>query len=144
MSTTHANKIDILKAATSKKWSRFWKLKLRIGLHRSFIKCDFINGEWQKPVIKPYAPFLLDPSARVFHYGQAIFEGMKAYKDRKWWRLAFFALMKITNDSTIQHSEWQCRGSWNYFVWLNGIITKIDQAWIKKEKIHCTSDHFTY
>jgi branched-chain amino acid aminotransferase len=25
-----------------------------------------------KPVIKPYAPFLLDPSARVFHYGQAI------------------------------------------------------------------------
>jgi branched-chain amino acid aminotransferase len=32
-----------------------------------------------KPVIKPYAPFLLDPW--VFHYGQAIFEGMKAYKD---------------------------------------------------------------
>ena len=45
--------------------------------------CDFENGEWQKPVIKPYAPFLIDPSAKVFHYGQAIFEGMKAFKDEQ-------------------------------------------------------------
>ena len=43
--------------------------------------CDFRDGQWQQPEIKPYAPFLLDPSAKVFHYGQAIFEGMKAYKD---------------------------------------------------------------
>ena len=43
--------------------------------------CDYENGAWQKPVIKPYAPFLIDPSAKVFHYGQAIFEGMKAFKD---------------------------------------------------------------
>ena len=43
--------------------------------------CDYENGVWQKPVIKPYAPFLIDPSAKVFHYGQAIFEGMKAFKD---------------------------------------------------------------
>lgn len=43
--------------------------------------CDFRNGKWETPVIKPYEPFLIDPSAKVFHYGQAIFEGMKAYKD---------------------------------------------------------------
>jgi branched-chain amino acid aminotransferase len=43
--------------------------------------CDFKEGAWQKPIIKPYEPFLIDPSAKVFHYGQAIFEGMKAYKD---------------------------------------------------------------
>ena len=43
--------------------------------------CDFKDGEWQKPIIKPYEPFLIDPSAKVFHYGQAIFEGMKAYRD---------------------------------------------------------------
>ena len=45
--------------------------------------CDYENGAWQKPVIKPYAPFLIDPSAKVFHYGQAIFEGMKAFKDNQ-------------------------------------------------------------
>ena len=43
--------------------------------------CDYKQGVWEKPVIKPYEPFLIDPSAKVFHYGQAIFEGMKAYKD---------------------------------------------------------------
>lgn len=43
--------------------------------------CDYKQGVWEKPIIQPYAPFLIDPSAKVFHYGQAIFEGMKAYKD---------------------------------------------------------------
>ncbi|TXD53275.1 branched-chain amino acid aminotransferase [Polaribacter sp. IC063] len=45
------------------------------------LECDFINGEWQTPVVKPYSPITLDPSAKIFHYGQSIFEGMKAYKD---------------------------------------------------------------
>ncbi|MBX2827989.1 MAG: branched-chain amino acid aminotransferase [Flavobacteriaceae bacterium] len=44
-------------------------------------ECDFVDGEWQKPTIKPYGPLEIYPSAKVFHYGQAVFEGMKAYKD---------------------------------------------------------------
>jgi len=44
-------------------------------------ECDFENGEWQTPVIRPYQALSFDPSAKVFHYGQAVFEGMKAYKD---------------------------------------------------------------
>ena len=32
------------------------------------------------PKIMPYQPIVLDPSAMVFHYGQEMFEGMKAYK----------------------------------------------------------------
>lgn len=43
--------------------------------------CDFSEGEWKNPTIMPYGPMLFDPSARVFHYGQAVFEGMKAFKD---------------------------------------------------------------
>ncbi|MFH2091906.1 MAG: branched-chain amino acid aminotransferase [Pseudomonadota bacterium] len=35
---------------------------------------------WHNPEIKPYANFSIPPSAMVFHYGQAIFEGLKAYK----------------------------------------------------------------
>ncbi|KAA2218207.1 branched-chain amino acid aminotransferase [Maribacter flavus] len=45
--------------------------------------CDYRNGAWQAPKIMPYQSIALDPSAKVFHYGQAIFEGMKAYKDDK-------------------------------------------------------------
>lgn len=43
--------------------------------------CDYENGEWQTPKIMPYQALFFEPSARVFHYGQAVFEGMKAYKD---------------------------------------------------------------
>ncbi|TYB79544.1 branched-chain amino acid aminotransferase [Bizionia myxarmorum] len=43
--------------------------------------CDYIDGAWQQPKIVPYQPMTIEPSARVLHYGQAVFEGMKAYKD---------------------------------------------------------------
>lgn len=45
------------------------------------LSCDYVNGKWQEPKIEPFAPISLDPSAKIFHYGQSIFEGMKAYKD---------------------------------------------------------------
>lgn len=42
---------------------------------------DYIDGQgWINPRIEPYAPICLEPSAMVFHYGQAIFEGLKAYR----------------------------------------------------------------
>jgi branched-chain amino acid aminotransferase len=43
--------------------------------------CDFIDGKWQRPQVVPYGPMEFDPSTKVFHYGQAVFEGMKAFKD---------------------------------------------------------------
>ncbi|MGX1929569.1 branched-chain amino acid aminotransferase [Flagellimonas sp. 2504JD4-2] len=43
--------------------------------------CDYVNGQWQTPKVVPYQPITLEPSAKIFHYGQSIFEGMKAYKD---------------------------------------------------------------
>ncbi len=35
---------------------------------------------WHNPRIEPYAPLEMDPSTMVLHYGQAIFEGLKAYR----------------------------------------------------------------
>ena len=43
--------------------------------------CSFSDGEWDEGTIEPYKSILMDPSARTLHYGQACFEGMKAYKD---------------------------------------------------------------
>jgi branched-chain amino acid aminotransferase len=37
------------------------------------------NG-WHNPRIEPYHSFDMDPSTMVLHYGQAVFEGMKAYR----------------------------------------------------------------
>ncbi len=39
-----------------------------------------IEAGWTKPRITPYEPITLDPAAVIFHYGQTVFEGMKAYR----------------------------------------------------------------
>lgn len=41
---------------------------------------DFEEGAWQRPRIVPYANLSLSPAAAVLHYGQSIFEGLKAYR----------------------------------------------------------------
>ncbi len=42
---------------------------------------DYVKGQgWINPRIVPYAPLQMDPSTMVFHYGQSVFEGLKAYR----------------------------------------------------------------
>lgn len=44
---------------------------------------DYTEGKgWHDPKIIPYGPLELDPATATLHYGQAIFEGMKAYNAR--------------------------------------------------------------
>ena len=45
------------------------------------LEADYENGEWKNAEIKPYQPLLMSPSLAALHYGQAIFEGIKAYRD---------------------------------------------------------------
>jgi branched-chain amino acid aminotransferase len=40
---------------------------------------EYFDGAWQTATIKPYGKLELSPACNVFHYGQAIFEGMKAF-----------------------------------------------------------------
>lgn len=44
------------------------------------LEVDYADGKWGEPVIRPYQPIAFDPSLSALHYGQAIFEGIKAYK----------------------------------------------------------------
>ena len=41
---------------------------------------DYRDGKWNEIRIEPYAPLDLDPANATLHYGQAIFDGLKAYK----------------------------------------------------------------
>jgi branched-chain amino acid aminotransferase len=58
---------------------------LQFGKHFTdhMLMADYENGEWKNVVIKPYAPFEVDPASAMLHYGQTIFEGIKAYKNTK-------------------------------------------------------------
>ncbi len=42
--------------------------------------CWSEKGGWHRPRVQPYGPITLDPAAAVLHYGQEIFEGLKAYR----------------------------------------------------------------
>jgi branched-chain amino acid aminotransferase len=42
--------------------------------------CWSVGGGWHRPRVQPYGPISLDPAAAVLHYGQEIFEGIKAYR----------------------------------------------------------------
>jgi branched-chain amino acid aminotransferase len=57
---------------------------LSFGKHFTdhMLEVDYMDGEWKKVVIRPYQHLSLSPALAAIHYGQAIFEGIKAYKDR--------------------------------------------------------------
>jgi len=94
------------------------------------LTCTFKDGKWQEPIIEPYAPISLDPSAKIFHYGQSIFEGMKAYKDTEGTTLLFRPLenYKRLNRSAERLVIPQIPED----TFMNGLkeLLKLDEAWI--------------
>ena len=50
--------------------------------HMFVMDYDPENG-WHDGKIVPYGPLALDPATVVFHYGQEMFEGLKAYKTKE-------------------------------------------------------------
>lgn len=50
---------------------------------------DYIDGQWVNPEIKPVEPLTVHPGNMAWHYGQSIFEGMKATKDAEGQALLF-------------------------------------------------------
>jgi branched-chain amino acid aminotransferase len=94
------------------------------------LTCTFKEGKWQDPIIEPYAPISLDPSAKIFHYGQSIFEGMKAYKDDKGNTLLFRPLenCKRLNKSAERLVIPQIPEE----TFMSGLkaLLKLDEAWI--------------
>jgi len=47
------------------------------------LEVDYRHGQWGTVEIRPYQPLMIEPSNAGIHYGQSIFEGIKAYRDRE-------------------------------------------------------------
>ncbi|UOK41980.1 MULTISPECIES: branched-chain amino acid aminotransferase [Flavobacterium] len=96
--------------------------------------CDYDNGVWGDPEIKPYEPFTMDPSSRVFHYGQAIFEGMKAYKDENndVWLYRPDQNHERFNKSAVRLAMPEIPEE----IFIDGLkkLIEIEQKWVKKGK----------
>ena len=93
--------------------------------------CKYKDNKWHTPEVIPYQPLSFEPSMSVLHYGQAVFEGMKAYKDDqgKVWLFRPDQNFKRINRSAkrLQIPEFPEE----YF--FEGLISllEIDEEWIK-------------
>jgi branched-chain amino acid aminotransferase len=77
----NAGAIKITKAERSKRADiDFSNLSFGKYFTDHMLVADYNNGVWGDPEIVPYAPICFDPSMATLHYGQSIFEGVKAYR----------------------------------------------------------------
>ena len=93
--------------------------------------CRYKNNEWQTPEIIPYQPLSFEPSISVLHSGQAVFEGMKAYKDdqgKVWLFRPDQNFMRINRSS--ERLQIPVFPKDYFFTGLNNLI-KLDKDWIK-------------
>jgi branched-chain amino acid aminotransferase len=85
---------------------------------------------WHQPRIIPYQPIVLDPAAKVFHYGQTIFEGLKAYRTEDGRIQLFRPDMNIRRLNL--SNERMCIPTIDSHMFLDALqqLIAIDQQWI--------------
>lgn len=92
---------------------------------------DYEEGRgWVDPRIVPYGPLSLEPSAMVFHYGQEMFEGLKAYKADDGRILLFRPDCNIQRANDTNERICIPQLSSDDFLQAIKAIVKIDEAWI--------------
>jgi branched-chain amino acid aminotransferase len=73
-------KIEMNLTSKKKQKPQFDRLEFGRNFTDHMFIMDYTEGKgWHDPRIVPYQPITLDPAAMVFHYGQTVFEGLKAY-----------------------------------------------------------------
>ncbi|MEJ7673255.1 MAG: hypothetical protein WKF59_11195 [Chitinophagaceae bacterium] len=101
------------------------------------LEVDYEDGEWKTVEIKPYQPLLLSPSVAALHYGQAIFEGIKAYKNQQGEAIYFSAHSIISNGLIFLQKEWQCRKFLKKYLWKACVNwLDLDKNWIPAQDDH--------
>ena len=123
--------IDITKTSSSKlEQTNFDDLKFGQTISDHMFIADYENGEWGNFRIEPYAPLQLNPANATLHYGQSVFEGMKAYKNDTGETLLFRAdaNQKRLNESARR----MCIPEVPENIFMDGLfqLLEIDSAWI--------------
>ncbi|WP_242086677.1 branched-chain amino acid aminotransferase [Aestuariivivens sediminis] len=132
---TVINDIEVIKSKTSKiNEVDFDHLKFGTVFSDHMLVCDYNEGRWHAPKVVPYQPITLDPSAKIFHYGQSVFEGMKAYKDVEdsVWLFRPLDNFKRLNISSKRLAMPELPEA--YFMDGLNALLKVDQAWIPKNE----------
>jgi len=83
MTTTAAISFDVQRIGKSRiNEVDFNNLEFGKYISDHMLVADYVNGKWQEPKIMPYGDMPMSPAMLSLHYGQAVFEGMKAFKNK--------------------------------------------------------------
>ena len=95
---------------------------------------DFRNGEWQPAEILPYGLLSLSPAATVLHYGQSIFEGMKAHRNVRGTAVLFRARDNFVRMN--RSAERMVMPQIPESLFLDGLreLIRVDAGWIPKQE----------
>jgi branched-chain amino acid aminotransferase len=124
-------KIEIEKIKNSKiSQTDFKNLEFGATYSDHMLVVDYKDNQWQTPKIIPFQNLSMSPATSVLHYGQEIFEGMKAYRGDNNEILIFRpeAHIKRLNAS----AKRLCMPEVPSEIFLQGLteLIKVDQAWI--------------
>ncbi len=94
---------------------------------------DYKNGAWQAPEILPFGPIPMHPAMSAIHYGQSIFEGMKAFKRTNGDVVLFRPEMNAKR--FMESCERLCMPTFeeDLFVELVRKIVEVDSAWVPQK-----------
>ena len=127
--------IKITRAATLKEKPEASSLVFGKYMTDHMFIVDYDEGQgWHDARIVPYGPLPIDPASKVLHYGEEIFEGMKAY------RTADGSIQLFRPDCNIQRlndsADRLCMPNIPYELALAGIVelVKLEQEWVPYEK----------
>jgi len=95
--------------------------------------CDYYDGEWQTPQILPFANLSLSPATLALHYGQSVFEGMKAFR-MKDGSINIFRIDKHY-DRLVKSLQRMCMQVPPKEIFAEGLteLVKLDKAWVPDE-----------
>ncbi len=95
---------------------------------------DYSDGHWHNFQIVPYGPLHFSPAMSALHYGQAIFEGMKAY------RTADDSIVVFRPDANLERinrsAERLCMPTVPEEVFMSGLqqLVQLDQKWVPTQE----------
>ena len=98
--------------------------------------CDYSKSSWHEPQILPYANLSLSPSALALHYGQTVFEGMKAFRMEDG-RINIFR-MDRHYDRFVRSLDRMCMPAIPREVFMEGLLqlVELDKAWVPSKAGH--------
>jgi branched-chain amino acid aminotransferase len=108
---------------------------LEFGKHISdhMLVCDYANGEWHAPHIVPFGNLVTNPSTLALHYGQTVFEGMKAFRMQDG-HINIFRMEKHY-DRFVRSLERMCMAVVPKEIFVEGIarLVELDESWIPSQ-----------